>query len=73
MHTAYLHSAARPHRQRPSLSLVHRAIAWFRLRSCSRQLHMLPDHLLRDIGISRADIESVIRHGRLPGERPSLY
>jgi uncharacterized protein YjiS (DUF1127 family) len=46
------------------LALINRAIAWFRLRSCSRQLHRLPDHLLRDIGISRAEIGYVVRYGR---------
>ena len=30
----------------------------------AQQLARLDDHLLRDIGIDRADIDNVIRHGR---------
>jgi uncharacterized protein YjiS (DUF1127 family) len=61
-------AASRGRRAQPSLALVNRAIAWFRLRSCISQLHMLPDHLLRDIGISRSEIDFVISHGRRRGD-----
>ena len=35
-----------------------------RERVAARQLARLDDHLLRDLGIDRADIEAVVRQGR---------
>jgi uncharacterized protein YjiS (DUF1127 family) len=52
-----------------TLVIIHRAIAWFRLRSCHNSLQALPDHVLRDIGISRGEIDHVIRHGMLRQDR----
>jgi uncharacterized protein YjiS (DUF1127 family) len=46
------------------LTLIER---WHRLerrRTAARRLGQLDDHLLRDIGIDRADIAGVVRHGR---------
>jgi hypothetical protein len=37
----------------------------FRARRTARQLRALDDHLLRDIGLSRSDIETALDEGRL--------
>jgi uncharacterized protein YjiS (DUF1127 family) len=37
---------------------------WARRRADRRQLMGYPDYMLRDIGISRSEIDSVLRHGR---------
>jgi uncharacterized protein YjiS (DUF1127 family) len=37
---------------------------WARRRADRRQLMGYPDYMLRDIGISRCEIDSVLRHGR---------
>jgi uncharacterized protein YjiS (DUF1127 family) len=37
---------------------------WAKLRADRRQLMEYPDHMLRDIGISRSEIDSALRHGR---------
>lgn len=42
-------------------STVARAVRNYR---AARLLHDMPEHLLRDIGIARGDIESAVRHGR---------
>jgi len=34
-----------------------------RLRRAVRELHRLDDHMLRDIGVSRGEIESAVRDG----------
>lgn len=44
----------------------------FRLRRDMRRLAEFDDHMLRDIGIARSDIEGVIRRGRDRSVTPSL-
>jgi uncharacterized protein YjiS (DUF1127 family) len=45
---------------------------WSQLRADRRRLMEYPDHMLRDIGIARSEIDSALRHGRegrpLPAE-----
>ena len=36
------------------------------VRRDARMLIEMPDHLLKDLGIERADIARVVRHGRTP-------
>ncbi len=43
---------------------LYTAIMESRYRHAARQLQMLDDHMLRDIGITRGEINSVVRHGR---------
>ena len=42
-------------------SLAGRAIAYFALRSAEKQLQSLDDRTLKDIGIQRSEISSIIR------------
>lgn len=54
-------------RQGMNLLAPLRSLArWFRLRRCRTQLNGLSDHLLRDIGISRGEIDYVIQYGQHP-------
>ena len=46
------------------------AIATSRMRRAARELQMLDDHLLKDIGITRTEIDSVVRYGRESGPSP---
>jgi uncharacterized protein YjiS (DUF1127 family) len=39
----------------------------YRIRQDRRALQSMPDHMLRDIGVSRSEIDSVLRYGRSPG------
>lgn len=52
----------------------------FAVRKVRRQLHALPDHVLKDLGISRCDSEYLATHGesavhmvsgRAPADHPS--
>lgn len=44
--------------------LAMTTIRAFRRRRATYALHQLPDHLLRDIGISRGEIDHAVRRGR---------
>ena len=37
---------------------------WAQRRADRRRFMQYPDHMLRDIGISRSEIDSALRHGR---------
>jgi uncharacterized protein YjiS (DUF1127 family) len=43
---------------------LHAIALWLELRRCRAHLNGLSDHLLRDIGISRGEIDDVIQYGR---------
>lgn len=66
MSTTYL--IARRHRAARFVRLCSALIAYVRSarerRQASSALYNLSDHQLRDIGVSRAEIEHVVRHGR---------
>lgn len=49
--------------------LEGRARRWHRKREAIRELNALSDHVLKDIGLSRAEIRSVVE-GLLDGRRP---
>ena len=59
---------ARHHRLPAIVQLVQRAVDWsareLRVRRDMRRLAEFSDHMLRDIGIARADIEGAVRRGR---------
>ncbi|MFN4142635.1 DUF1127 domain-containing protein [Aestuariivirga sp.] len=48
------------------LAPLHAVKRWFRLRRCRAQLSRLSDHMLRDIGLSRCEIDHAILRGRFP-------
>jgi uncharacterized protein YjiS (DUF1127 family) len=49
---------------RLALYALARLLRSARLRGASRELHTMPDHLLKDIGIARSSISYVVVHGR---------
>ena len=49
---------------RATVRLIDDLAARREQRSAVRALHKLDDHVLHDIGISRGEIEYVVRHGR---------
>ncbi len=38
---------------------------WLRIRRDRRRLMELPDHILRDVGIARPEIDSLLLYGRV--------
>lgn len=50
------------------VSPLARAVRWLareqRLRAARRELHAMDDRLLADMGITREDIDQVVRHGK---------
>jgi uncharacterized protein YjiS (DUF1127 family) len=59
----------------PLIFAVVMSIRWtrraLRLRAARRRLEEMPDYLLADIGITRCDIDSATRFGRLRRSSPS--
>jgi len=53
--------------------LIKAAIHESRPRRLSRELHRLDERVLRDIGLDRATIDYVVRHGRGVERMPSLF
>lgn len=49
---------------RATVRLSEEFAVWRARRKAVRELHKLDDYMLHDIGISRGEIESVVRHGR---------
>jgi uncharacterized protein YjiS (DUF1127 family) len=49
---------------RLALRALWRLLRAVDLRGASRELHTMPDHLLKDIGVARSSIAYVIAHGR---------
>ena len=58
---------------RPVGRLIKAAIHESRARRVCRELHGLDERLLRDIGLDRATIDYVVRHGRGVERMPSLF
>jgi uncharacterized protein YjiS (DUF1127 family) len=50
------------------LGLVVIVRRWLRRRQGQRALAELPDHLLRDIGLTRGEIDHAVTHGRARGD-----
>jgi uncharacterized protein YjiS (DUF1127 family) len=44
--------------------VARRIIRRFKLRSDRELLQAMPDHMLKDIGIARSEIERALNHGR---------
>ena len=51
-------------RAQPLAGLAARVARWYRIRRATRQVMALDDHLLRDIGIGRGEIERAVATGR---------
>jgi uncharacterized protein YjiS (DUF1127 family) len=52
-------------RSREGLAHAAAAVArWHRLRRDTRQLMALSDRMLRDVGLSRGEVEHAVWHGR---------
>ena len=49
-------------------ALVRAIVTAMKIRAMRRRLEALPDHLLKDVGISRSGIETAIRYGRCRSE-----
>lgn len=69
--------ASTPHRSsRGFVNLVARVASWILrevlLRREMRRLAEFDDHMLRDIGIARADIEGAVRRGHDGSDRHAL-
>jgi uncharacterized protein YjiS (DUF1127 family) len=43
---------------------IHNAMMESRYRRAAQQLRMFDNHMLKDIGITRSEIESIVRYGR---------
>lgn len=54
----------RARRATPLFQLIKRMVAavrtWNNVRVARRELHAMPDYILRDLGIERSSIESVV-------------
>ena len=47
-----------------AMLMVRRANRWVRIRTDRRRLQAMPDYLLKDIGLSRTEIEDAVEFGR---------
>ena len=45
-------------------NLLRAIVTATKIRAMRRRLEALPDYLLKDVGISRSEIETAIRYGR---------
>lgn len=61
-HFTRTHAAPRASASR-SLPIVRRISQWLQERRASRRLHAFSDAQLKDIGLSRVDIDDVVRYG----------
>src|SRR5262245_28316944 len=54
---------ARAYRAAAIRDVFHRLFGWVRRRAAAAQLHSLDDRMLKDIGLTRGEIEQAV-HGR---------
>jgi uncharacterized protein YjiS (DUF1127 family) len=55
------------------MTILRRIYDWWRLSKAAAELNGLDERMLRDIGVSRAEIERVVRFGRRENEAGSLW
>ncbi len=63
--TIAAHSAKRNRAGTPSVfGMIGSFVEWQRSRAAAAKLKAMPDHLLDDLGLSRADIDHATFYGR---------
>lgn len=54
------------HAQGPIHRILHAVLAWYKRRQVTAELMALDEHMLADIGVTRADIPSIANETYLP-------
>lgn len=64
---AYDVAAPRTGRRTPGFSvsgLISGALEWRKNRIAAAELRAMPDHILDDLGLNRADVDTAVHYGR---------
>lgn len=64
---AYISAAPVKHHRSSNMSvtgMIGGIVEWRKNRAAAAQLRAMPDHILDDLGLSRADIDMVAHYGR---------